>query len=114
MHIEDPVQVRTGWKVGQPVHHVRRSLVAEALVRLDHLGPVGRRLAEPALAVAADPGRVLEAAQPVERFARVRARGAVVPAEQPAVDPHGVRIGEHGVQRIHVSVDVIQESEHAH
>ena len=46
----------------------RRTSPRKTLVRLHHLRPVERRLSQPALAVAADPGRVRKLPQPRERL----------------------------------------------
>ena len=78
-----------------------------------HIGPVRRRLAEPALAVAADPGRVRERAQPPDRLERPGRPRREVAAEQVRVGTCGVRVFQHLIEGDHVAVDVVQDSQHA-
>jgi hypothetical protein len=60
VHVEDAVQLGLRRECVEPVDHVLGEPAEEQLVDLHHLGPVGRRLAQPALAVPSDPRRVLE------------------------------------------------------
>ena len=112
MHIEDAVELGPRRQRIQPPHLLVRDLATEPLVRLGHLGTVLRRLEQPTLAVAADPGRVGKLTQAGQRLYGVRARRAVVAAEQPAVDARVVGIGEHCIERIQVAVDVVEDAEH--
>jgi hypothetical protein len=109
---EDPVELGLRWQAVEPVDLLIREPAGEELVDLHHLGPVLRRLLEPTLAVAADPGGVLEEPQPLERLQRPRAGRAVVPAKQPAVDSRRLRVSEHLLQGRQVAVDVVQQAEH--
>jgi hypothetical protein len=111
--VEHAVELGLDRKVVEPVDDVVRQAAGEELVGLHHLGPVGRWLAQPALAVAADPRRVLELLQPGQRLQRPRARRAVVAAEEPAVHARIVRVREHGLERRQVPVDVVEHAEHA-
>ena len=112
MHVEHPVELGLRREPVEPVDHVVRQAAREELVDAHHFGPVERWLPQPALAVAADPGCVLELAETVERLERPRARRAVVAAEQPAVDAELTRLGEHLFQRRQVPVDVVEQPEH--
>src|SRR5207302_3460355 len=67
---------------------------------------------QPALAVPADPRRVLELPQALEGLERPGAGSAVVAAEQPAVDPHAAGVREHLFKRGDVAVDVVEQPEH--
>jgi hypothetical protein len=82
------------------------------LVDLRDLGPVGRRLTCPALAVPADPDGVRQRLEALEGLERPRARDAVVAAEQPAVDAGGFRVLEHALEGRQVPVDVVEQTEH--
>ena len=48
----------------------------------------------------------------VERLERPRARDAVVPAEQPAVDADGLGVLEDPLERREIAVDVVEQTEH--
>ena len=89
-----------------------RQAAEEELVGRHHLRTVVRRLTEPALTVPADPRRVFELSQAPERLERPRARRAVVPAEQPAIDTNLLRVAQHLLERRDVPVDVVEEPEH--
>jgi hypothetical protein len=79
---------------------------------LQDFGPVRRRLAEPALAVAADPGRVRKLAQPLDRLTRPRRPRREVPTEEISVGSRRFRILQNLFQGDQVAVDVVQHSEH--
>ena len=113
VHVEDAVELGSRRQVEEPFHLLGGNLVPEPPVRLAHLRPILGRLEQPALTVAADPRRVRQLAQTRECLERVRTRGPVVAAQQPAVDVHGLRVGEHRLERIQVAVDVVEDSEQA-
>ena len=75
--------------------------------------PVRRRVAQPALPVAADPGRVRERAQPLDRLERPRRPGRKVAAEQVRVGGRPVRVLQHLLERNEIAVDVVQNGQHA-
>ncbi len=91
--------------------------VAERSTRRER-GAVGRigqavRGGRPALAVAADPRRGGELAQPRDRRLGPRAEERDVAADEIGVGALPGGIGEHGLQRRQVAVHVVQKGEHA-
>jgi hypothetical protein len=97
VEIEDPVHFRPLGQCVEPLDLVVRDSATEQLVDLHDLGPVEGRLAEPALAVPADPCGVRKRTEPFERLQRRGARRPVVAAEQIAVGARIGRLGEHFV-----------------
>jgi hypothetical protein len=78
MDVEDAVDLSLRRQVVEPLLFPRRQLVLEAFVSLHHFGPIPRRFEQPPLTVAADPGRVRQSAQALERLVRPGAPDAVV------------------------------------
>ena len=109
MNVEVAVELGLRREVVEPPDIVLRQLTAEEVVGLHHLGPVDGRLAQPALAVAADPRRIRKLTEPGQRLGRPRARRAVVPPEEVAVGTEPVGVGEHGLERGQVAVDVVKK-----
>jgi hypothetical protein len=66
----------------------------------------------PALAVAADPLGGGQRLEPVEGLAGPRAEERVVAAKDEAVGAAALRVGQHGLEREQVAVDVVEEREH--
>jgi hypothetical protein len=66
----------------------------------------------PPLAVPADPGRVRQRVESLERLERPRTHDSVVPTEQPAFDLERVRVGHDRFERGQVAVDVVEDAEH--
>ena len=112
VHEENPVELGPRRQCVEPVHELLGVRAGEELVGLHHLRAVERRIAEPPLAVAADPGRVRQLAQARDRLLGPRARGPVVAAEQPTVDAELGGIIEHAPERRDVAVDVVEHREH--
>ena len=81
--------------------------------RVDYLGTVERRFAQPTLAVAADPGRVRQPAQAFDRLARPGRPRREVAAQEVRVDAPGLCVLQHLFERRQVAVDVVQGGEHA-
>jgi len=73
---------------------------------------VQRGVDEPALAVAAKPGRVLELAKARQRLDRPGTENAVVAAQQPLVDAFAVGLGEYGVECGQVAMYVVEDPKH--
>src|SRR5215211_3927703 len=100
VHVEDTVELGVRRQRVQPVELVIGQRARHELgVGLHHLGAVGRRLAQPPLAVAADPGRILQRAQALEGLARPRARRGVVAAEEERVGTLRFDRREHALER---------------
>ncbi len=113
VHVEDAVELDLRGQSIEPLEHV----VGEhpdhvLLVRRPDLRDVGE-LTRPPLAVPADPDRVRQRLEPLERLERPWARDSVVAAEQPAVDAELVGLREHRLERGQVAVDVVEQAEHA-
>jgi hypothetical protein len=79
------------------------------VVHLHDLGPVERRLSEPALPVSADPDGVGQRTQAVERLLRGRARRSVVATEEVSIGTDRGRCPEYFVERRGISVNVVQD-----
>ena len=80
----------------------------------DDFRPVERRLAQPALAVAADEDRrLVDLANRGERLALERAEADEVAAEQERRRSLRSRVREHRLERGQVRVDVVEHREHA-
>jgi hypothetical protein len=112
--VEDPVQLGLGRQVVEPVDELLVVGAMEGVVDLHYLGPVERRLAEPALTIATNPGRVGQFLEPRDRLLGPGARRPVVAAEQPPVDLEPVRVGQNPLERRYVPVDVVQDPEHGY
>ena len=112
VHVEDPVQLGLRRKRVEPLDDLLRKRAPEDVVGRHHLGTVERRLTQPALAVPADPGRLRQLLQAGERLVGPGTRRPVVAAEQPAIDAELLCLREHALQRRHVPVDVVEDSEH--
>ena len=110
MHVEDAVELGLDRERVQPLDELLPIAASEELVGLHHLGPIERWLTEPALAVAADPRRVRQFAQTLDRLLRPWARRAVVPSEEPAVDVQPIGLGENPLERGQVAVNVVEDS----
>jgi hypothetical protein len=110
--VEDPVELGALGECEEPLLLFLREVGQQPIVRIGNLRAISRRLEEPALPVAANPGGVGELPQAGKRLERPRTRGAVVAAEEPALDPERLRVVEHGLECRQVAVDVVQDSEH--
>ena len=81
---------------------------------LHDLRPIDGRLAQPALAVAADEDRrLVDLAHGCERLALERTEADEVAAEQERGRALRTRVREHGFERRQVRVDVVEHREHA-
>ena len=113
-----PVDVQHAAELLLRLEGVQPALVSAqpgvGLQRLHHIGSVERRLAQPAFAVATNPGRVRQPAKKLDRLLRPRRPRAEVTAEQVGVDASGVRVLQHLFERGQVAVDVVQSCEHGH
>jgi hypothetical protein len=69
-------------------------------------------LGGPAVDVAADPGRI-ELVQAGHGLRRPGAEDGVIASEQETVGPVVVGVGEHGLERREVAVNVVEEGQHA-
>ena len=107
-----PRRARAG---GRATRSPRRRSGADVIRRFATTsGRSTRRLAHPALAVAADEDRrLVDLAQRRERLALERAEADEVAAEQERRRSLRARVGEHRLERGQVRVDVVQHREHA-
>ncbi len=108
----DPVEDRLRGQRRQPRDGRVAELSGAPARRRPHRRRRLGRGVRPALAVAADPGRAAQLREPHDGLARPCAEQRVVAAEQPAGGAGGVRLGEHGVERRQVAVDVVEDREH--
>ena len=74
--------------------------------------PIG--LGGPAVDVAADPERVVEATQDRQHLRRERPEQGVVAAEQEPLRTCPARVGEHGLERRDVAVHVVDDRQRRH
>ena len=111
--VEHAVDLRVSWQVVEALDLVGE-IAGHELHRRHDLRDILRRLGQPALAVPANPGGVLELAQARECRASERFGRIVVATEQVPVRPGLSRLPQHLLERRQVPVDVVEDGQERH